>query len=127
MRLGLAWTVAGAFAVAAPIALAQTLDIANLREVDDDATISYEGLSVDQLEDMDVVRDGENIGEIEEILANADDQIVAVVVEYDDGFLELNEKEVVLPIERLQFDGNADEASVMLSDTELEALPVWDE
>ena len=121
------WIIAGALAAAAPMALAQALDRANLHEVDDDDAMTYEGRWVEQLEDMDVVRNGETIGEIEEVLANADDRIVAVVVEYDRGFLDLNEREVILPIDQLQFDDNAGEASVTLSDAELEALPVWDD
>jgi hypothetical protein len=76
---------------------------------------------------MDVVRNGETIGEIEKVLANADNQIVAVVIEYDDGFLGLNDTEVILPIDQVQFDASANEASVGLSDADLEALPVWDD
>ena len=122
-----AWIIAGALSAAAPIASAQTLDTANLREVDDDAALTYEGRSVEQLEDMDVVRNGEKIGEIEEVLATPDDQIVAVVVEYDEGFLDLDDKEVVLSIDQLQFDDDAGEASLTLGDADLEALPVWDD
>ena len=125
MRHGLPWIIMGALVAAAPIALAQTLDPANLHEVDDDGAMTYEGRSIDQIEDMDVVRDGESIGEIEEVLADADGEIVAVVVEYDDGFLDLNEIEVILPIDQIAFGENA--ATVTLGDAELEALPVWDD
>jgi hypothetical protein len=89
MRHPIPWIVAGTLVAAAPTALAQALDRANLHEVDDDAAVTYEGRSIEQIEDMDVVRDGESIGEIEEVLADADGKIVAVVVEYDDGFLDL--------------------------------------
>jgi hypothetical protein len=125
MRAGLPWIIAGVVVAAAPMALAQALDRANLHEVDDDDAMTYQGRSIEQLDDLDVVRDGQRIGEIEGVLANADKQIVAVVVEYDDGLLGLNGPEVILPIDRIQFDRNA--ASVTLSDAELRALPVWDD
>jgi sporulation protein YlmC with PRC-barrel domain len=125
MRHGIPWIIAAAVITAAPMALAQALDRANLHEVDDDDAMTYEGRSIEELDDMDVVRDGERIGEIEDVLANADNQIVAVVLEYDEGFLGLNDPEVILPIDQIQFDENA--ASVTLSDAELRALPVWDD
>jgi hypothetical protein len=125
MRAGLRWIIAGVVVAAAPMALVQALDRANLHEVDDDDAMTYQGRSIEQLDDLDVLRDGQRIGEIEGVLANADKQIVAVVVEYDDGFLGLNGPEVILPIDRIQFDRNA--ASVTLSDAELRALPVWDD
>jgi hypothetical protein len=127
MRQGISWIIAGTLVAAAPIALAQTLDRATLHEVDDDDAMTYGGRSIEHLEDMDVVRNGETIGEIEKVLANADNQIVAVVIEYDDGFLGLNDTEVILPIDQVQFDASANEASVGLSDADLEALPVWDD
>jgi sporulation protein YlmC with PRC-barrel domain len=125
MRHGIPWIITAAVITAAPMALAQPLDRANLHEVDDDDAMIYEGRSIEELDDMDVVRDGERIGEIEDVLANADNQIVAVVLEYDEGFLGLNDSEVILPIDQIQFDQNA--ASVTLSDAELRALPVWDD
>jgi PRC-barrel domain len=125
MRHGIPWIIAGGVVAAVPMALAQALDRANLHEVDDDDAMTYEGRSIEQLDDMDVVRHGQRIGEIEDVLANADNQIVAVVVEYDDGFLGLNDPEVILPIDQIQFDQNA--ASVTLSDAELRALAVWDD
>jgi sporulation protein YlmC with PRC-barrel domain len=110
-------------------ALAQDLDPQSLREVDDDQTeITYEGRSVDELEDMHVVAGtGQKIGEIEEVLANAEDEIVAVVVEYDDGFLDLGEREVVMPVDQLQFGQEGGEVTTALTDTELESLQVWDD
>ena len=125
MRHGIPWIIAAAVIGAAPMALGQALDRADLHEVDDDAAMTYEGRSIEQLDDMDVVRDGQRIGEIENVLANADNQIVAVVVEYDDGFLDLNGPDVILPIDQIRFDQNA--ASVTLGDAELRALPVWDD
>lgn len=109
-------------------AVAQAVGSSALREVDDDRTdLVYQGLTVDQLEDLDVVRDGEVIGEIEEVLANDQDEIVAVVVEYGGGFLDLGEREVVMPVEQLQFDGDARQAATTMGDDDLKALQVWDD
>ena len=63
MRQLLPWIIAGAAAIAAQMALAQGLDPGNLRELDDDDdTLTFEGRTVEQLDDMDVVRDGQKIG-----------------------------------------------------------------
>ena len=102
MRHGIPWIIAAAVITAAPMALAQALDRANLHEVDDDDAMTYEGRSIEELDDMDVVRNGERIGEIEDVLANADNQIVAVVLEYDEGFLGRNDPEVILPIDQIR-------------------------
>lgn len=118
------------FAFALPgTALAQDLDPQSLRELDDDQTeITYEGRTVDELEDMNVFAGaGERIGEIEEVLANSEDEIVAVVIEFEDGFLDLGEREVVMPIDQLQFGQEGREVTTAMSDAELKALPVWDD
>jgi sporulation protein YlmC with PRC-barrel domain len=99
---GIPWIIAAAVITAAPMAFAQALDRANLHEVDDDDAMTYEGRSIEELDDMDVVRNGERIGEIEDVLANADNQIVAVVLEYDEGFLGRNDPEVILPIDQIR-------------------------
>jgi len=110
-------------AFAVPMAaLAQTLDKQTLRELDDDESdILYQGRTVEQIEDMDV------IGEIEEVLANADNEIVAVVVEFDEGFLDLGEREVVMPVDRLQFGEDGSRVATTLSEDDLRSLEVWDD
>jgi hypothetical protein len=126
MRQLLPWIIAGAAAIAAPVALAQGLDPANLRELDDDddESVSFEGRTVEQLEDMDVARDGQKIGEIDEVLANPGGQIVAVVIDFEDDFLD--DRDVVLAIDQLKFGDDARLATVTLGDAELEGLPDWD-
>jgi PRC-barrel domain len=123
MRQLLPWIIAGAAAIAASVALAQGLDPANLREADDD-TLTYEGRSVEQLEDMDVARDGQKIGEIDEVLADSAGQIVAVVIDFEDDFLD--DREVILAIDQLKVGDDAGVATVALGDAELEGLPDWD-
>jgi hypothetical protein len=108
------------------VALAQGLDPANLRELDDDDdSVTFEGRTVEQLDDMDVVREGQKIGEIEEVLADSAGQIVAVVIEFEDDFLD--DRDVVLAIDQLKFGDDARLANVTLGDAELEGLPDWDD
>ena len=125
MRQLLPWIIAGAAAIAATMALAQGLDPGNLRELDDDDTLTFEGRTVEQLDDMDVVRDGQKIGEIDEVLADSAGQIVAVVIDFEDDFLD--DREVILAIKQLKFGDDARVATVMLGDAELEGLPDWDD
>jgi hypothetical protein len=125
MRQLLPWIIAGAAAIAAPVALAQGLDPANLREADDDDSVTFEGRTVEQLEDMDVARDGQKIGEIDEVLADSAGQIVAVVIDFEDDFLD--DRDVVLAIDQLKFGDDARLATVTLGDAELEGLPDWDD
>jgi hypothetical protein len=126
MRRRLPWLIAGAAAIAAPVALAQGLNPANLREVDDDEdTLAYEGWSVEQLEDMDVARDGQKIGEIDEVLADFAGQIVAVVIDLEDDFLD--DREVILAIDQLKLGNDARLATVTVGHAELEGLPDWDD
>jgi PRC-barrel domain len=126
MRQLLPWIIAGAAAIAAPVALAQGLDPANLRELDDDDdSVTFERRTVEQLDDMDVVREGQKIGEIEEVLADSAGQIVAVVIEFEDDFLD--DRDVVLAIDQLKFGDDARLANVTLGDAELEGLPDWDD
>jgi PRC-barrel domain len=125
MRQLLPLIIAGVAAITAPVALAQGLDPANLRELDDDDTLTFEGRTVEQLDDMDVARDGQKIGEIEEVLADATGQIVAVVIDFEDDFLD--DREVILAIDQLKLGDDARVATVTLGDAELEGLPDWDD
>jgi PRC-barrel domain len=126
MRQLLPLIIAGVAAITAPVALAQGLDPANLRELDDDDdTLTFEGRTVEQLDDMDVARDGQKIGEIEEVLADSTGQIVAVVIDFEDDFLD--DREVILAIDQLKLGDDARVATVTLGDAELEGLPDWDD
>ena len=73
--------------------------------MDDDDTLTFEGRTVEQLEDMDVARDGQKIGEIDEVLADPTGQIVAVVIDFEDDFLD--DREVILAIDQLKFGDDA--------------------
>jgi hypothetical protein len=99
--------------------------IKSLRELDDDSPIQWNGLSVDRLEDMKIVNAaGKEIGDIEEILADASGKIVAVTAEVG-GFLGIGEKEVVVSLEHLELQG--DRFMTALSSEQLKAMPRWDD
>ena len=112
----------------APLAAAaqQGLDVATLEEAeDDDLVVQPFGVTVDDIDDMDLMNaDGEEIGEIEEVLLDAGGQPVAVSVEVDD-FLGMGEREVVFALDQLQL---ADDDFVTSVDkATVEALPEWDD
>lgn len=99
--------------------------IKSLRELEDDSPIRWNGLSVDRMEDMKIVNAaGEEIGEVEEVLADADGKIVAVTAEVG-GFLGIGEKEVVVSLEHLELQG--DRFMTSLSSDQMKAMPRWDD
>lgn len=119
--------VGGAIAIPA-LCFGQALDVGSLREADDDRTdITHQGLTIDQIEDMNVVREDTLIGEIEEVLIDADERIVAVVVDAASRSPGQRDREVIVPIERLEFDRQARHASTTLTRDEIDALPEWDD
>ena len=62
---------------------------------------------------------------IEEVLADSTGQIVAVVIDFKDDFLD--DREVFLAIDQLKFGDDGRVATVTLGDAELEGLPDWDD
>ena len=54
-------------------------------------------------------------------------QTLPVVVEFDEGFLDLGEREVVMPIDRLQFGEDGSRVATTLSEDDLRSLEVWDD
>ena len=113
---------------AAPVATgaADGLAVKAHREPDhDNATVMWNGLTVDQIEDMDIVNaEGDTIGDIEEVLADAEGRIVAVTAEVG-GFLGLGDKEVVVSLDHLELQG--DRFMTALTADQLEASPRWDD
>jgi len=116
-----------AVVAALPLAvLGQAVNPEELREADDDrADLTYQNLTVDQIEDMNVVRENTFVGEIEEVLVNAQDRIVAVVVEIESRERRDSDRDVVMPIEALEFDASRRRATTTLTAEEIDALPVW--
>lgn len=103
-------TLAIAGLAAAP-ALAQTLlDVGSLRALDDAEVIGA---------------NGDEIGEIEEVLVDATGRPVAVSIDVDDGFLGLGDEEIVFSFEQLTWENGAYRTA--LTEAEIEALPRYDD
>lgn len=121
-----AWSADTGSTVVAQAGTGAALDVKSLRELDDDSPLRGPGgLSVEQMEDMAVFdAAGKKIGEVEEVLATADDRIVAVTVEFGD-FMGIGGKEVVVGLDQLQLDG--DRFVTTLSSEQLETMPTWDD
>lgn len=110
---------AGALLVTSAFAL----DLGKLREADDDMKgVAYEGRSVDDLEDMDVLNEaGQKIGEVDEVLIDDDNKVVAVVLDLKDS-----KRDVVVKIEDLRLaDARAKHFTTRLSIQELMDMPEW--
>ena len=110
---------------AAP-AFAQSAATGALVEVEDETqVVGAYNLSVDQVEDMNVYSaTGEEVGEVDEVLMNADGQIVALVADVG-GFLGIGAKEVVLQLDQVQLQG--ERLTVDMTKEQLEQLPDWDD
>jgi sporulation protein YlmC with PRC-barrel domain len=95
-----------------------------LKEVEDESLdVPGLGVKAGRLEDMEVVGgDGNEVGEVEEVLANPAGQIVAVTVEAG-GFLGIGAKEVVVGLDRLRLTD--DRLVTDLTKDQAAALPEW--
>lgn len=113
--------------LAAGPAVAQDIDLAELRELDDDRTdITYEGLTVHDLEELDIVREGQRIGEVEDVLAR-NDEVVALVVDLEGNLPGLGDRDVVVPIGEIELVEGRRQAELSLTDEELAKLPDWND
>lgn len=102
------------------------LQVKSLRELsEDNKTARWKNLMVGQLEDMEIVAaGGDKVGEVEEVLADGDGNIVAVSAEVG-GFLGIADKEVVVSLD--QFELRENRLVTSLTKEQLEALPGWDD
>ncbi|MFP7675708.1 PRC-barrel domain-containing protein [Marivita sp. S0852] len=79
-----------------------------------------------EVDDIDVVgANGQLVGEIETILIDGSGMPAAMVVEVDDGFLDIGDTEVIVPMDALTWD-NGRYTTTMTSE-DMETLPVWDD
>ncbi|MEB8388979.1 PRC-barrel domain-containing protein [Rhodobacteraceae bacterium KMM 6894] len=85
-----------------------------------------DGTYLKSVEDVDVTNaEGEVIGEIEEILVNADGEPAGFRVELDSGLFDFGDDDVSIPLEALTWS-NGQYVSKM-SKEQLEKLRPWDE
>jgi sporulation protein YlmC with PRC-barrel domain len=124
--------LAAALMLAAPsLAMAQMastgqLDMQSLQELDDgNTTAMWNNLNVEQLEDMDIVNaQGDEVGDVEEVLADSEGKIVAITAEVG-GFLGMGDKEVVIPVDQLQMQD--EKLMTTMTEDQLKSLPKWDD
>ena len=93
-------------------------------EVDDGrVAVPALNLTVEQIEELDVVSaDGARLGNVDEVLATAEGDVVAISIDMN-GILGLGERDVILPLDRIElFEGDL---RTELTEEELEALPRW--
>ena len=103
------------------------MDLTGLHQVDDDDDNSamWNDLSMDKLDDMEIVNEaGEKIGEVDEILADGDGNLLAAIIEVG-GFLGIGEKEVVISLDHFQLQD--DKLVTPMTKEQLEALPEWED
>jgi hypothetical protein len=126
MAAKLAVLAAVALAMAPFAAAAQmSADTTGYQEADHDMKVQPFDLSVDDVEDMDLkTPDGDDIGEVEEVLLDASGWPVALVVEVG-GFLDVGDREVVLGLDEV--DLKDDDFVTTVDKATLEGLPVWED
>lgn len=102
------------------------LDVSNLKVLDTkDMRLTYNGLSADTIKSASVMGpNNEKIGSVDKVLASADDKIVAVTVDAG-GFLGIGSKEVVMPLDRLTYDGNTKEFKTSMTKDDVKNMPEW--
>lgn len=93
-------------------------------ENDEQAVDQFE-MTVDQLEDMDIVNmEGDTIGEVEEVLGTAEGEATAFAVEIG-GFLDIGDTDAIIPFDQVTVaDGKL---QVDMNEAEVEALERWDD
>lgn len=98
------------------------LDLGKLHKADDDMKISYEGRTIDHIEDMDVINEaGAKIGEVEDVLINDENEIVAVVVDLKD-----TDRDVIVDLDDLEIaDPSSKNFVSKRTIVELTDLPEW--
>jgi hypothetical protein len=110
----------------ASLAAAQQQQAVTFKAIEDDSTVIQPwNLTVDRIEDMDLVDgSGNDIGDIEAVLTDASGQPAAVAAEVG-GFLGIGDKEVIVGLDQLRVNG--EHLVTTLSKEQLEALPEWDD
>jgi hypothetical protein len=96
-----------------------------LREAEDELVVPAFNRSVDDIEDADLLNAaGEEIGEVEEVLVDADGRVAAIVVDVD-GSPGIGDKEVIIGLDQLELRG--DDLVTSLAREQLDGLPRWED
>lgn len=79
------------------------------------------------VDDMDIIgSEGDQIGEVEGLLVNEANEVVAFAVETE-GFLDIGDEDVILPLGDAQLSPDGDAFLTSLTEDELEAMPEWED
>ena len=98
------------------------LDIDGLRPVSEyDTAVTYNGTLTGNLKTDVKGANGESIGHVDEVLADHTNKVLAVTMNTGGA----GGKEVVVPIDRLQFDRKTNVFTTKLSKDDLTSLPEW--
>ncbi|MEX2200740.1 MAG: PRC-barrel domain-containing protein [Dongiaceae bacterium] len=104
---------------------AEMLDSAVLIEIEDD-NVTHQGLTISELEGMDVYTTGdENIGEVEDVLGDDTGQVKAFVVEISEGVFDLDPRKIVVPADRLTLNAENDRFDTQLTQADIEGFEQW--
>jgi sporulation protein YlmC with PRC-barrel domain len=105
-------------------ALAQTATSNWIEIEDDDVQVTGLNVSVEDLEDMDLVTaDGEDVGEVDEVLGTEPGIVTAVAIEIDEGLFD--DKTIIIPITELTVaDGDL---VTQMTEDQIEAMPDQDD
>lgn len=107
----------------ATLALAATLSAAMVLPAAAQSIIDVDAL--EEIDDIEIVTaDGEEIGEIDDVLIDPSGRVVAVVVETG-GFLDIGDRELLFALDQLSFrDGDY---VTTMTRAEVEAMPEYDD
>lgn len=94
----------------ANVAIAQTADVSSYTDIDD----------------IDVVgSDSNKIGEVETVLVDDTGMPVAMVVEVNDGFLDLGDSDVIMQMNELTWEDGR--YTTTMTSEDISGLPMWDD
>lgn len=104
------------------------MNVKGLRELDDDnRTAAWNGLSIDELDDLAVYNAaGEEVGEVEDVLGDSEGNIRAFVLEVG-GFLGIGDEDVVISEDRAKLGTDRAGLIVDMTVEEMKTLPRWED
>lgn len=95
-----------------------------MKVMDQEQIVTPFAVTVGELESADIYSaGGEEIGDVEDVLMNANGEIVALSAEIG-GFAGIGEKEVLIGLDALVWDG--DRVIARLTEDQFGSLPTWD-
>lgn len=94
-----------------------------LIELEDTVMVAPLGMSVEQIEDLDVYVDGRKVGEVEEVIGTDPASPTALVIDFDGDSVFGDRDDMIVQIARFVASGGR--LVTDLSPTEVASLDVW--